>query len=413
MQRNIHKNFWAKSGINLLELQKKRTYVRFNPNVIIMFHQQIVRPNSQMLREFPYGMGDTIHLGRLDSFLAESELDAVWLAEPNSFAWLTGGDNVIDLSAPIGIAAAGYDGQRVEVITANNEHDRLREEELDADVTLHSFDWHETTLAEAVAERSARPAGADFDIAGFEDVDISRLRNPLTEEDIEVYRAISRDAALALESACRTLEPETTEQEAAGHLHRAFVECGLHVPCVLIGGAERAQRHRHFTPSSARLGSYAVVTAGVARSGLYDSITRIVAFDPPEWLPERHEAASRVHATAIAACQESRRAREVFAEIRNAYETVGYPDEWRAHHQGGAAGYAIREWIATPDGADRITLPMAFAWNPTVQGAKSEDTVLITEDDIDVLTRTGAWPTATYRSVDGSVALDLHDILVV
>ncbi|MEM4782076.1 MAG: aminopeptidase P family protein, partial [Halalkalicoccus sp.] len=88
-------------------------------------------------------------------------------------------------------------------------------------------------------------------------------------------------------------------------------------------------------------------------------------------------------------------AREVFGAIQGAYREVSYPREWKRHHQGGAAGYAGREWIATPWHDGEVTLPMAYAWNPTVQGAKSEDTVLVTEDEPEVLTATGEWPTET------------------
>ena len=42
---------------------------------------------------------------------------------------------------------------------------------------------------------------------------------------------------------------------------------------------------------------------------------------------------------------------DVFAEIQAAYGAVDHPDEWRRHRQGGAAGFAGREWIATTGAA--------------------------------------------------------------
>ena len=56
---------------------------------------------------------------RLDAYLAERDLAAVWFARPNSFAWLTGGDNVVSAASEAGVAAAGYDGDRVTVVTDN------------------------------------------------------------------------------------------------------------------------------------------------------------------------------------------------------------------------------------------------------------------------------------------------------
>ncbi|MFC6771502.1 aminopeptidase P family protein, partial [Halorubrum pallidum] len=61
---------------------------------------------------------------RLDEYLDARGLEAVWFAKPNGFAWLTGGDNVVDDDADIGVAAAGYDGE-LRVIADNIEADRL------------------------------------------------------------------------------------------------------------------------------------------------------------------------------------------------------------------------------------------------------------------------------------------------
>ena len=358
---------------------------------------------------------DPDHLSRLDELLAERDLEAVWLAEPNSFAWLTGGDNVVDVSAEIGVAAAGYDGTAVKVVTANNEADRFREEELPEEISVHTFDWFDRSLSDAVAAQSPTPAAADFDVPGFDGIDAGSLRRPLASGDVERSRTVGALAATAFESACRQLTPETTEREASALLHRALVEAGFTVPCVLVGGAHRAQNHRHFTPQPVPLGEYAILTAGVERSGLFDSITRMVAFDPPDWLERRHEVVSRVHATALAATQEAAEtggtAGDVFAAIVTAYEELGYEGEWRNHHQGGAAGFAMREWIATPDATVPIELPMSFAWNPTVRGAKSEDTILVTEDAIEPMTVSGDWPRRSYDPVGYDVAVELHDVL--
>lgn len=351
----------------------------------------------------------------LDTLLTDRSLEAVWLAQPNSFGWLTGSDNIITATDPVGVAAAGYDGDSLTIVTANNEADRLREEL--PGTTVRSYEWHEASLAEAVAERSPTPAAADFDVPGLESIDISGCRQPLTDDDIERYRALGAETAEVVEEVCRSLSSETTERAVTARLKRAFAERGIRVPVALVGGARRVQRHRHFTPTDAPLGEYAIVTLCTVRGGLCISITRTVAFDPPEWLTERHHAAARVHATALAATHDvgarGGTAGEVFDAIQDAYKAVGHPDEWRYHHQGGAGGYATREWIATPDSDASVTLPMGYAWNPTVQGTKCEDTVLVTSDGLETLTRTGEWPTTTTAAVEHDLAHPQHDILVV
>jgi Xaa-Pro aminopeptidase len=355
--------------------------------------------------------------GRLDSYLVENDLEAVWFARPNSFAWLTGGgNNLVDGSAPQGVAAVGYDGAALRVVTDNIEAERLEAEELpvDVDVDVERYDWHAGSLADALAERSASPAAADIDVPGFKTVDASRLRQPLTDADVDRYRALGHEAATAVERVCEEVEPDDTEQEVASALRVTLSARGIDAPVVLVGGADRATRYRHYTPTDAQLGNYALVSVTARRGGLHASLTRTVAFDPPEWLTARHTAAARVETSALEATQvaatSAGRAGNVFADVQEAYAKLGWDGEWENHHQGGAAGFAGREWIATPGHEAPVEAPMAYAWNPTVQGAKSEDTVLVTDDGFETLTETGEWPTLEVESVWGGLSLERHDV---
>ncbi|WP_010612343.1 aminopeptidase P family N-terminal domain-containing protein, partial [Halococcus hamelinensis] len=140
---------------------------------------------------------------RLDTYLAAEDLDAVWFARPANFAWLTGGDNVVDREAEVGVAAAGYAGDEVRVVTDTIEAQRLAEEELPDGTPIESFPWYESTLPDAVAERSSTPAAADFDVPGLDTLDPVWLRVPLTDVDVERYRALGADTAAAVEAVGR------------------------------------------------------------------------------------------------------------------------------------------------------------------------------------------------------------------
>jgi len=377
---------------------------------------------------------------RLDAYRLSTDLAAVWFVRSNNFAWLTGGDNVVDATAEPGIAAAGYDGDTVRVVTDSIETDRLADEQLPGEITVESFPWHETTLSDYLATESPRPAGADIPVEGFEHVEASSLRQPLTDADVDRYRSLGETVAECVEAVCRDCSPDDTERAVAADLRRRLAAAGVTAPVVLVGGQRRAQAYRHYMPTDERLGGYALVSVTASRAGLYASCTRTVAFDPPAWLADRHEAATRVEASALAATRRvghagwsvadaivpddehsetdtSERgddrgtAGDVFEAIQSAYAAVGHEGEWRNHHQGGAAGYAGREWIARPDEDTPVRLPMAYAWNPTVQGAKSEDTVLVTDDGFEVLTATGEWPTVEVAAVGEDVTLSRPGIL--
>jgi Xaa-Pro aminopeptidase len=355
---------------------------------------------------------------RLDSLLDAREIEAAWFARPNAFAWLTGGSNVVDREASVGVAAAGYDGESVSVLTSSIEADRLRDEQLPAEIEVASFEWYEEGLAAAIADHSPQPAAADFDVPEFEPIDAGSLRQPLSDADIGRYRDLGTDAAAVLEAVCRDCRATTTERAAAASLRGEFAKRGIETPVVLVGGAERAPAYRHYLPTDSVLGDHALLSVTAQHNGLYASCTRTVAFDPPEWLAERHDAATTIDVAALDATREVARrengagtASEVFEAIQRAYDAVGWPEEWKAHHQGGAAGYAGREWLATPGSDVPVTMPMAYAWNPTVRGAKSEDTALVTENGIEVLSATGDWPTIEVEPPEDERSLARHDVL--
>lgn len=349
---------------------------------------------------------------RLDVYRSKYGVETVWFARPENFAWLTGGDNVVDRGSEVGVAAAGYDGEEVVVITDNIEAERLAEEEL-TDERVVQYRWHTGSLADAVASYTSRPASADFDVPGCRRLDASKLRQPLVDEETERYRALGREVAEELEAACRGAEPTDSEREIAAALRSGLADRGIDSPVALVGGEKRAQRYRHFTPTETKLGRYAIASVTACRDGLHASCTRTVAFDAPEWLESRHEAAAGVETAALAATRQVGKrggtAGDVFRAIRRAYRERSYPREWKEHHQGGATGYAGREWFATPFGEERVRLPMAYAWNPTVQGAKSEDTALVTDEGIEVLTETGEWPTRTVEA--GGIELERPAVL--
>jgi Xaa-Pro dipeptidase len=70
----------------------------------------------------------------------------------------------------------------------------------------------------------------------------------------------------------------------------------------------------------------------------------------------------------------------------------GFPGEEKFHHQGGSTGYGEREWVATPNGTEVVVNNQAFAWNPSIRGGKTEDTVILRDGKIEWLTETAELP---------------------
>jgi antitoxin VapB len=134
------------------------------------------------------------------------------------------------------------------------------------------------------------------------------------------------------------------------------------------------------------------------RWGLTVSITRFVHFGAmPAELEDKFAAAAEVNAWLMEATRMGASSDELFTVAHQAYEAVGYAGEERMHHQGGATGYAEREWVARPGGTERVVAQQALAWNPNLQGAKVEDTVLLQDGLIEMLTGTPELPVITTR----------------
>lgn len=363
----------------------------------------------------------TTKLERIRAALAERDLDELWFCRPANYGWLTGGDPVIDATSDVGVGAVGVGRDGVRVLAPNNERSRILDEELpgldaaDIDPEVTEYDWYDASLREALATHHGGAAAADVAVAGLERFDATSLRSPMPPAERDRFRDACEETTAAVEAVARELTAETTERAAAGALSRALLERGFRAPVVLVGGGERSQRYRHYTPRDDPLGEYAHLTVVAERGGHDVAVTRTVTFDAPSWLRERHDAAGRVAATALAATREvgsaGGSAGDVLDAISEAYAAVGFEGEWRAHHQGGAIGYATREWVATPDAEDAVVVPMPFAWNPTVQGAKTEDTALVTERGVEVATRTGEWPTTAYEAVGYDEQVSFHDPL--
>ena len=315
-------------------------------------------------------------------------LDAVVLRRPENFAWYSGGaDNRVDHASPTGVADIVVTRNREHVVTNNIEAVRMREEQVPGwDVV--EYDWFEgpgdlvRKLAGGAAVGADAPEPSEVDVAGL----IAPLRYRLDDETVGRYRAVGADTMAAVDAACAALTPAMTETEAAGAVTAACRAAGLFTPALMVGGADRIPRHRHPIPAGAPLGARAMIVVCAERGGLYANLTRFVHFEPPDAeLASKLEACQGILARLRDATRPGRTLGDVFDDCRTFYAEAGFPDGWRHHHQGGLTGYRSREVIAAPSAAVEISEGQAFAWNPSLPGAKAEETFVLTADGPEVL----------------------------
>ena len=147
---------------------------------------------------------------------------------------------------------------------------------------------------------------------------------------------------------------------------------------VLVAFDERMLAYRHPAPTAGSCSAGRSSSAAPSSHGLIFSISRIVSFgDPGAEFRKRYAACARVNAEFIDGTRPGALACDVFARGVAAYAETGYPDEWTRHHQGGAMGYACRDYIADAGCRKVVQERQLFGWNPSILGTKIEDTILV------------------------------------
>jgi Xaa-Pro dipeptidase len=357
----------------------------------------------------------SIKEARVREYMAARGLDGVLLTTAANFAWLTGGaSNVVGTATEIGAASLLVTEEATLLITDNIERARLEAEELpDAGIETESYPWHAPDLPGVVARRArGGRVAADTAVPGTEPLpsDFAVLRCSLLPAEIERYRWLGEHAALCMTRACFEARPGLSEHRVAGMLGGDLRAFGMTPTLLLAGADERAYRFRHPIPTDRRLASHLLLAVGARRWGLIISMTRLVHFGPlPDELRRKHDAVARVDAALIHATRPGVPVREIFATGCRAYAGAGYPDEWTRHHQGGPTGYAGRDYRATAE-TDALVQPnQAFAWNPSIAGTKSEDTILAADNGPEIVTATPDLPIVRVR-IAGS-EIERADIL--
>jgi len=338
-----------------------------------------------------------LKLDRIRRLLAQFDLDGFLIQKTENFSWVTcGGDPHINLADSMGVASLLVTPMNHLVITNNIEGTRLLQEQGLAEQgwELQVSPWYEGNDQISSLTRGMK-LGVDtcfpnaLDLSG----EIATLRAQLTSEEGVRFRALGKLCAQGMSQAIDAVRPGQSEFEIAGALAQSVESRGVQVVVNLVAVDERIFSYRHPLPTEKKLRNYAMLILCGRKWGLICSVTRFVHFGAlPDEIRRKAEAVAHIDARMIAATRPGQTLGDVFRQAQAAYAASGYPDEWKLHHQGGSAGYAPREVTATPSSTDPILLGQVFAWNPSITGTKSEDSILVGETANEIITEIADWP---------------------
>lgn len=350
---------------------------------------------------------------RVQSFLVEKNLGGIMLSSTANFSWITAGlgDNHVVITSETGAASILVlrDGSKF-VFASQSEMPRLMSEDLRG-LGFQPVEnkWHESLrIAEAVKLAGGRPVGSDTPMPGLTVVSdvAARMRVPLTESELAKYRWLGKEVASAVAETARAIAPGMTERQIEAMASDALMKRGIRPTVLLIGVDDRNTRFRHTVPSDRKLERYAFINVCARKWGLVVSTGRHVHFGPPPAdLVRRSEISARLTARFLEATKPNVISGSIIDAARNWFAEEGVAGELDLHHQGGAIGYAEREWIARPGAGDRVVLPSAFAWNPIIDGALSFDTFLVFPDYVENIAEIAGWPSITARAGNHQVRL--------
>jgi len=340
---------------------------------------------------------------RVTEFLEREGLDGVLLTRRCNFSWYTGGGlSYVNLAAEPGVATLLITRDGAVCLSANIEAGRMADEEVgDLGIEVVGFPWHDASAAaKTFADRiGSRGVAADVRLPSMPDTvgslsgGFDQLRWSLTAAEVERYRALGRDVAEVVETVSRECRPGQCEYELGATMIGSLGARDIRTWVCLVAADGRIARYRHPIPTDRPIERAVMLVACGERGGLICSITRLVSFGAIDAdLARRHRAVCAVDAAMIRATRPGTTLGGVWDAAVRAYADAGFPEEWQHHHQGGPTGYLTREAKATPGSTLPVYANQAFAWNPSIAGTKSEDTVLVSDTKFEILTAASAWP---------------------
>jgi len=334
---------------------------------------------------------------RLQALMKERGWSAVLMSRHENLAWATAGR--VEARVPLGKETAvgsllvTKEGKRF-CITSNNEAARLGDEEFAGlDVEPAIYPWTENAAGDLAHKLGGATIASDAGQAGFHPVDLTSLRVPLLEPEVERFRAVGQAVAEATTRVLKGLKPGMSEDEMGARISADLLAQHITPSVLLMATDERIFRYKHAVPRAGVLKNYGMLNLCARKWGMVISITRFIHFGTmsPE-LAANFEKAARINAALLHASREGATSAHLYDVAAKAYAAVGEAEEITKHHQGGPCGYVERDWVATPKGTERVQAVQGFAWNPSIKGAKAEDTALLRDGQIEIVTATRDLP---------------------
>jgi Xaa-Pro dipeptidase len=336
----------------------------------------------------------------LRTWMAERDIDAAYLTDPVSIAYLTGfrthpmerlmaltlSSNQADLIVPgieVESAQAVAEGVTVRGWKDGEDPYRLVVDALGSTVTRLAVEKDHLSLA-AFERLSARVTAETVVDAGST---IARLRLRKTPRELDLLSEAARITDLVTEQALRLIEVGQSELQVSTLLAQGIASAGaqLSFESLVQFGPNSAQPHLRPTDRRLQSGDLVLLDFGAAWKGYCADTTRMaVAGTPDPRQREVHQVVLEAHDRALAAVRAGVTAADVDEAARAVIRDAGYGDAF-IHRIGHGLGLDSHEGPSLDPGSSLVLEPgMVMTIEPGVYlpgwgGVRIEDDVVVEE----------------------------------
>lgn len=335
------------------------------------------------------------------AYLSAKGCEGALLGKRTSFAWFSGGESSMNFCSEMGLGYLWITQNEAFAYCSNNEALRIEKEIFKGSFPVKTFSWIEGPGPNLQNLIKGKKVLSDFPLPNaVEDFNgIKRLRFQLSPEQEKIALDLSQKAAQLLEEGLKNLKAGLSEFQIQAEIRKPFDAENIALPVLLVAGDDNLKNYRHPLATAKIVSRKIMVVICAVFQGVEIAATRLRYFTPPtEEGKSLDEAAARINAEMIAATKAGAHAATLWQNMLSAYKNQGFEQEYFKHHQGGAIGFDSREWILRPNLDETVLENQLFAWNPTLEGTKSEETVLAGLSP-KLLTVTGNYPTLEHRGI--------------
>jgi len=356
---------------------------------------------------------------RVRKFLKEKKLKAVLLSSQANFSWITcGGDSHVVMGADSGVASVLVTQDKNYIVTNNIEVGRIKDEELQnlkKDFKFAIYPWYEEEKKLKVIKDICpiEKLGSDSFFNGAKQIagDFKKLRFTLTPEEIKRYEFLGKVCGEIMGRVCCSIRKGETENKIAARLSEEVLAKGIQPNVLLVAADDRIKKYRHPIPTEKKINKYVMVVLCGKKWGLIANLTRIVHFGKlSQELKKRHAGVARIDSAFISCTRPGTNVSKIFKCALESYKDTGFANEWKLHHQGGSTGYEGRDYKGTQLTKEIVQENQAFAWNPSITGTKTEDTIIAFSNKTKIITATPKWPVIKIKCCGSEI--ERPDILI-